>query len=68
MRKYKKVAFFIAVLIIIIFLNIILLIFEAESGLRISRWVTFVLPLIISYYVILKGNDDKSKSEGDKVE
>jgi hypothetical protein len=60
MTKTKRVILFIITILATLFLNIVLLIFENNTGLRLSRWLTFFLPISISYLVIFK-LDVKSK-------
>jgi hypothetical protein len=40
------------------------MIYESKTGLRLSRWLTFIVPIGIAYFVIFKsGNDNKPKNE-----
>lgn len=64
MTKNKKVIIFIATIVVVLFLNMVLLIYENKTGMRLSRWVTFIAPVGISYFVIFKrGNDNKPNNE-----
>jgi hypothetical protein len=64
MTQTKKVIIFIATIVVVLFLNMVLMIYESKTGLRLSRWLTFIVPTGIAYFVIFKsGNDNKPKNE-----
>lgn len=64
MTQTKKTIIFIATIVVVLFLNIVLMIYESKTGLRLSRWLTFIVPIGIAYFVIFKsGNDNKPKNE-----
>jgi len=64
MTQTKKILIFIATIVVVLFLNMVLMIYESKAGLRLSRWLTFIVPIGITYFVFFKsGNDNKPKNE-----
>jgi hypothetical protein len=64
MTKGKKIIIFIITFIIIVYLNVGLLnIYEYKTGLKFSRWVTFLAPILITYFVIFKSNKEKKSND-----
>lgn len=64
MTQRKKIIIFIITFIIILYLNVGLLnIYEYRTGLKLSRWVTFLTPILITYFVIFKSNKEKKSND-----
>ena len=63
MSQTTKVLIFIASIFVLLFLNAALLIHESKSGMRLSRWLTFLLPLTILYFVIFRSGGNASTTE-----
>lgn len=62
MSQTKKTIIFILTIIAVLFLNMVLLIYESKNGMRLSRWLTFIVPIGIAYFVIFKsGDNDKTQ-------
>ena len=61
MSQTKKIVIFIVTIVVLLFINMVLLIYENKMGIRQSRWLTFIVPIGIIYFVIFKsGKNDKS--------
>lgn len=67
MTQGKKIIIFIITILVVLFLNMVLLIYENKTGLRLSRWLTFFVPIGITYYVIFKSNNE-NRPENKKYE
>jgi hypothetical protein len=64
MSRTRKTTIFIVTIIAVLFLNLALFIYENKNGLRFSRTLTFMVPILIAYFAIFKsGDNDKSKYE-----
>ncbi len=64
MSQTKKTIIFIVTIIAVLFLNMVLLIYENKTGMRLSRWLTFIVPIGIAYFIIFKsGDNDKPQKE-----
>jgi hypothetical protein len=66
MNKFKKIVLFIIAFVIIAFINMALQIYENKNGIKFFRTLTFILPLMIIYFVIFKfQNNNKSENSED---
>lgn len=63
MSHTTKVLVFIVSVLVLLLINASLLIHETKSGVRYSRWLTFVLPLGALYFVLFKSGSNEGQSE-----
>ena len=67
MSKTKKTVIFISTIVVVFILNIVLLIYESKTGMKLSRWLTFIVPILIAYFIIFK-SVEKAKPQNEENE